>query len=669
MTTSAASLSCWDRLPQLNVGGYQFFDGGQKWAAYMMLKDRPHIYANISSPVNCSFFDDQPNVCSNYTWRDESPEARCCSCQGGTLSAGPSPPAPPSPPYPPSLPCHDKFTGQDFLQRELPDGGFTWGGGFKSCDWFYTQEAVTTADSFQTNASGTDPCHFFKWTDHVPTEACCACRGGSFEQPLPPPVPPSPPPTPPVSPLRVPLSPPAPDSPSVVAQLPRLPPFNPPPRLPQSSVFRPSPPAGPGGSAPASDVDSDATAQTSGGGDANNGGVIASIVIACTLVPLLIAIYVYWYCCRHPPDQPSRWQQWRLRHGYQDHVAKAYRATSSPKGSSTLQGSAEDDTAACSVNASSVVLLTVQQPSAEGQDGVKRTSSMAQVRFAEGLVASSCDYSQASPPEQGSPGIASPSGAATCDGDPGSSATGGALLSPESSQAQQLEAWCARRTLSCSGSCRGKSSMPELGAAGALGGAMLEQGHADDMIHYRHNRPPGTAFATGEPSELGSIQASMGSHTHEQAALGQLGVGPSDAQPQQLATRSVSLKELSHLRSLISAGMEESEAHRVLEAARNNPQAREYLESVLRAQGSGLAEGEALAAYQTALDPRLQELEEMERNGQLHENEGEGGAPEEGLSVHTWPPRGGLSLEGTRAMDDLSRVVRGGRLAALRAQR
>ena len=85
------------------------------------------------------------------------------------------------------------------------------------------------------------------------------------------------------------------------------------------------------------------------------------------------------------------------------------------------------------------------------------------------------------------------------------------------------------------------------------------------------------------------------------------------------APRSVSLKELSHLRSLISAGMQESEAHRVLEAARETPQARAHLESVLAAQGSsaGLYAGDPTWEEYQARDSRLKELDGMLSEGMM----------------------------------------------------
>ena len=85
------------------------------------------------------------------------------------------------------------------------------------------------------------------------------------------------------------------------------------------------------------------------------------------------------------------------------------------------------------------------------------------------------------------------------------------------------------------------------------------------------------------------------------------------------APRSVSLKELSHLRSLISAGMQESEAHRVLEAARETPQARAHLDSVLAAQGSsaGLYAGDPTWEEYQARDSRLKELDGMLSEGMM----------------------------------------------------
>lgn len=147
------------------------------------------------------------------------------------------------------------------------------------------------------------------------------------------------------------------------------------------------------------------------------------------------------------------------------------------------------------------------------------------------------------------------------------------------------------------------------------------------------SREPSSGFTSGSLRER---ERSVGSYLSSEPPPAETGA----------PTRAVSLKELSHLRSLISAGMDESEAHRVLEAARDNLQAREHLENVLRAQGSGPYESDGTgAAYNS--DPRLRDLEGLEDN--------------EGLSVHTWPPRGGVSLDAdfTRALSRSGRV-RGG---------
>lgn len=85
---------------------------------------------------------------------------------------------------------------------------------------------------------------------------------------------------------------------------------------------------------------------------------------------------------------------------------------------------------------------------------------------------------------------------------------------------------------------------------------------------------------------------------------------------------------------------------------------------MLRAQGSGPYDGDgAAAAYET--DPRLQELDDMERELAEGSDGAHDGAspPHDGLSVHTWPPRGCLSLESSRDLNDLSRAVHSGRLA------
>ena len=95
------------------------------------------------------------------------------------------------------------------------------------------------------------------------------------------------------------------------------------------------------------------------------------------------------------------------------------------------------------------------------------------------------------------------------------------------------------------------------------------------------------------------------------------------------APRSVSLKELSHLRSLIAAGMQESEAHRVLEAARETPHARAHLESVLAAQGSsaGMYAGDPTWEEYQARDSRLKELDGMLSEGMMSGAESDGTAP------------------------------------------
>ena len=117
------------------------------------------------------------------------------------------------------------------------------------------------------------------------------------------------------------------------------------------------------------------------------------------------------------------------------------------------------------------------------------------------------------------------------------------------------------------------------------------------------------------------------------------------------APRSVSLKELSHLRSLISAGMQESEAHRVLEAARETPHARAHLESVLAAQGSsaGLYAGDPTWEEYQARESRLKELDGMLSEGMMSGAESDGTDPDPPSALVMGPAQAAAEEKATKA--------------------
>lgn len=118
-------------------------------------------WANEPS-TNCSFFDANASACSEYTWLDETPLVRCCSCGGGVVVLGPSPPAPPLAPVPPSPPCYDKsgVPTSWHLVRNEGDGAHAWAVGNRRCDFFSSFESATLANDF---SPGADPCLLYKW--------------------------------------------------------------------------------------------------------------------------------------------------------------------------------------------------------------------------------------------------------------------------------------------------------------------------------------------------------------------------------------------------------------------------------------------------------------------------------------------------------------------------
>ena len=117
-------------------------------------------------------------------------------------------------PPPAPAPCHDLpiVKASDWLIRT--DGSGYTGDLASDCTFFETQTA--------------ERCGAMKWMGGAdPVDACCACDGGTHQQPRPPPV------APPVSPPLLPPGVPPPTSP-----LPSMPPVPPPPNIPS-----PSPPA------------------------------------------------------------------------------------------------------------------------------------------------------------------------------------------------------------------------------------------------------------------------------------------------------------------------------------------------------------------------------------------------------------------------------------------
>ena len=203
--------------------------------------------------------------------------------------------------------------------------------------------------------------------------------------------------------------------------------------------------------------------------------------------------------------------------------------------------------------------------------------------------------------------------------DPGRVRFAGAagVASPEDDDASpegQLEALCARHessseteTLQRQRSAR-SAAKPAAAAMVALEEVPQVRGAAQKKQQY------GALYMPNVPQQLSPGR-------HEAMLLAGLRPPP--------APRSVSLKELSHLRSLIAAGMQESEAHRVLEAARETPHARAHLESVLAAQGSsaGLYAGDPTWEEYQARDSRLKELDGMLSEGMMSGAESDGTAP------------------------------------------
>jgi len=186
-------------------------------------------------PKNCSFFDDDASRCSRFRWQRFSPDEYCCACGGGLDGGYPSaPPAPPpSFPSPPLPPCyaagsraHAGITGPSswHLLEKSDDGSQQWAVGFKRCEWFGSAD------------SPSDACEKYTWIDLHPTNFCCECGGGTFSQPLPPPLPPMPPVPPPASP-------PPPPSPSLPPKPPGFVHSPPPPSPPCPTVpYPPRPP-------------------------------------------------------------------------------------------------------------------------------------------------------------------------------------------------------------------------------------------------------------------------------------------------------------------------------------------------------------------------------------------------------------------------------------------
>jgi hypothetical protein len=190
---AAPGAFCWDRVPQPPFDtSILMGPTGLTWMAFMTrAAPRLNEWAPVPSAANCSFFDNTPWLCGNYTWRVASPLTHCCSCGGGTMTLGPSPPSPPTSPLPPSLPCHTQAVSGSLIDDHLlRTDNADWVVGYVGCDYFSTPQSFVDANSF---VPGAHPCTLFKWQSALPTSLCCGCRGGTFTQPLPPPSPPRPP--------------------------------------------------------------------------------------------------------------------------------------------------------------------------------------------------------------------------------------------------------------------------------------------------------------------------------------------------------------------------------------------------------------------------------------------------------------------------------------------
>ena len=225
--------------------------------------------------------------------------------------------------------------------------------------------------------------------------------------------------------------------------------------------------------------------------------------------------------------------------------------------------------------------------------------------------------------------------------DPGRVRFAGAagVASPEDDDASpegQLEALCARHessseteTLQRQRSAR-SAAKPAAAAMVALEEVPQVRGAAQKQQQY------GALYMPNVPQQLSPGR-------HEAMLLAGLRPPP--------APRSVSLKELSHLRSLISAGMQESEAHRVLEAARETPQARAHLESVLAAQGSsaGLYAGDPTWEEYQARDSRLKELDGMLSEGMMSGAESDGTDPDPPSALVMGPAQAAAEEKATKA--------------------